>query len=488
MMGKNEIGKENKTIEVTVEKSHLLTLGERMYGESIELVRELVNNAYDADATEVRVYVSPEAIVVEDNGSGMNEKGLAQFFTVGSKEKVVHPVSPKFGRKRIGQFGIGKFAVLSAADQFFVESRRGKWFYQVIFDREEWEKSGSWELPIRKEPAGPFHTEGTKVTLTKLKKRFLPQEVEKYLRGSVPLKAKKFNVFLNSKRISKKEIAGRHFPVNFKTMYGLIEGEIVIAINPKDIEEPGVECRVKQALIKRELFDFEKTHAYGLNRISGEINTDFLPILANRSDFIRDSDEFRIFWQLMSNFLGNVLDELKKESEAKNFRKISKELKEVLGRIREALILNPDFLPTSRVIGRKKRRKQTVSGDVSQLEESIKIQGVEDEISKSAKEGIVAKLIRPSVTKRIRLKKLGISVGVVSLGKDGPESLAEENLVYINQEHLLYQKFYGKHDLFTLHLARLITKEIVLMKKSKIQAKEAYDFQSKLLTDAFGRE
>ena len=44
-----------KTIKVTVDKSHLLTLGERMYVESIELIRELVNNAYDADATEVEV-------------------------------------------------------------------------------------------------------------------------------------------------------------------------------------------------------------------------------------------------------------------------------------------------------------------------------------------------------------------------------------------------------------------------------------------------
>jgi len=38
-------------IPVTVDKSHIIALGERLYGESIELVRELVNNAYDADAS-----------------------------------------------------------------------------------------------------------------------------------------------------------------------------------------------------------------------------------------------------------------------------------------------------------------------------------------------------------------------------------------------------------------------------------------------------
>ncbi len=49
-------------LPVAVDKSHLITIGERLYSESIELIRELVNNAYDADATEARVTVSDDAI------------------------------------------------------------------------------------------------------------------------------------------------------------------------------------------------------------------------------------------------------------------------------------------------------------------------------------------------------------------------------------------------------------------------------------------
>lgn len=41
-------------IEVKVDKSHIITIGERLYSESIEFIREIVNNAYDADATLVR--------------------------------------------------------------------------------------------------------------------------------------------------------------------------------------------------------------------------------------------------------------------------------------------------------------------------------------------------------------------------------------------------------------------------------------------------
>lgn len=57
-------------LTITVDKSHILSLGERLYEQSIELIRKLVNNAYDADATRVDVTVSGKEIVVADNGEG----------------------------------------------------------------------------------------------------------------------------------------------------------------------------------------------------------------------------------------------------------------------------------------------------------------------------------------------------------------------------------------------------------------------------------
>ena len=225
--------KKPKTIKVTVDKSHLLTLGEKMYVESIELLRELVNNAYDADATEVNVIISPDKIAVEDNGIGMNEKGLNQFFIIGSREKVTKSVSPRFGRKRIGQFGIGKFAVLSAANRFTVESKKGKWLYSVIFDKKKWQETTSWELPIEKDLASPLLQDGTKVILSDLTRKFNLSDIERYLKESLPLRVKKFTVFLNRKRITPYYIPGRGIPIDINTMYGKIEGEIVVAASSR---------------------------------------------------------------------------------------------------------------------------------------------------------------------------------------------------------------------------------------------------------------
>jgi HSP90 family molecular chaperone len=171
-------------LPVAVDKSHLITIGERLYSESIELIRELVNNAYDADATDVWVTVSEEAILVEDNGTGMDLEGLRQYFLIGSQEKLQNPKSPRFGRDRIGQFGIGKFATLSACQRFEVVTRKGEFAARVIFDKEEWTRpGGEWRLPLETTPPDQARGDGTTVRLQHLTRRFDPPEVERRLYG-----------------------------------------------------------------------------------------------------------------------------------------------------------------------------------------------------------------------------------------------------------------------------------------------------------------
>ena len=78
-------------LPVTVDRTHLIVIGEKLYSRSLELVRELVNNGYDADATEVRADFRPDEIVVADDGSGMDRDGLLRYFQVGVPDKREHP-------------------------------------------------------------------------------------------------------------------------------------------------------------------------------------------------------------------------------------------------------------------------------------------------------------------------------------------------------------------------------------------------------------
>ena len=162
-------------LPVTVDKSHLITIGERLYSESIELIRELVNNAYDADATEVDVKMTDESIEVKDNGVGMDREGLRQYFNIGSPEKISKNKSSILHRDLIGQFGIGKFASLSACECFEVYTQKGDFAAKVTFDKREWEKEGDqWNLPLQNLPPNRERDDGTTVTLLQLKRQFEP--------------------------------------------------------------------------------------------------------------------------------------------------------------------------------------------------------------------------------------------------------------------------------------------------------------------------
>src|SRR4030042_249295 len=166
--------REKKDLEVTVAKRHIGSIGERLYAERVELLRELVNNAYDADATEVRVEVGPEKIVVSDNGTGMDLAGLEQYFIIGSNEKVVHSRSSCFGRVRIGQFGIGKFASLAAASRFELITRHKDFAARVVFDKKAWEEAkDEWHIPCEILASDPELRDGTTVILSELSKSFL---------------------------------------------------------------------------------------------------------------------------------------------------------------------------------------------------------------------------------------------------------------------------------------------------------------------------
>jgi hypothetical protein len=364
--------------------------------------------------------------------------------------------------------------------------------------------SGSWELPITKEPKTALDQEGTKIILNRLKRKISLSETEKYLRQSVPLRAKKFSVYLNNKRITAKTIAGKIFPIKANTIYGLIEGEIIVALSASDVDEPGIECRVKQVFIRRSFFGVDKKHAQGQNRIAGFVNADFLPLISSRSDFIVDSPEYVFFRQFMAAQLDKVLKDLKQQGETKNLQKVTKDLEGIMKQLREALILNPEFIPQGRAVSRlKKEGKQKIAAastdfsivrdqdkkpdreaDDKKIKESGGLDRKETEDGKKKKDPEEKIDVKPIALKRIKLNKLGISCGIVSLGEKGPEALSQGNAVYINQDHPLYKKLYAKKDQFFFHLLRLVTQEVVLMKKMRITAREAFDWQSKLLKGA----
>ena len=485
-------------LPVTVDKSHLITIGERLYSESIELIRELVNNAYDADATQVDIRMTKELIEIKDNGAGMDRDGLKQYFNIGSPEKLIKNRSPIFGRDLIGQFGIGKFASLSACECFEVYTQRDDFAAKVVFDKKEWEKATDhWNLPLHVLLPDKEKGDGTTVTLLRLIKEFEPEEVIRKIVEGTPLKASNFIVKLNGMRITPQSLSGHRVPFLDGTEFGPVHGEVIILpSSTASSVELGIEVKVKQVTIKKELFGLEHWGKMA-SRIRGEVHADFLPVTTDRSGFVLDSPQYQAFRKVMEKVVREVDDILKRLAGRKEKRKASKALKEALQRVHRALALNPDLSPFGAIPLAGEGEGMGGAGAVSKKRgeekeglagEAVKVgEGAEpcSQPKKARKKSPKVKQLTPNaVVQRMKFGEIGVSICVDDFGEDGPECFTEGTVIYINQQHPLYQRELKKPETYILNVTRLITQEISLMKDTR-NPRQAFSRQSKLLRDAF---
>ncbi|PJC31100.1 ATP-binding protein, partial [Candidatus Roizmanbacteria bacterium CG_4_9_14_0_2_um_filter_39_13] len=319
------------TIPILFDKTHLTSIGERLYTQSLDLVRELVANAYDADATRVNIVAETDRIVVEDNGTGMDRAGIEQYFTIGSRFKKSYPTSRTYHRTRIGEFGIGKFAVLSLCDRFELYTRTETYAATVIFDKEDFEKREKWEVPIIEHEIGGSSKEtGTRVVLYDIKKRLEVYDMDRYLTSTFPLTEPDFSLFLNERKLEPKYIVGERVTINHSSTFGKMKGEIILASLTIPRELTGIGVRVKGILVQRSTFELDQKHELMMRKITGEIRADFLPITTDRGGFIKDSPEYQYFMSFMQKKLQQVIKKLEKRSLAYSDTKSEKLLSDVL--------------------------------------------------------------------------------------------------------------------------------------------------------------
>lgn len=475
------------TLPVTVDKSHIITIGEKLYSESVELIRELVNNGYDADATLVEIILLDDYIQIKDNGTGMDLQGLKQYFNIGSQEKLLQPKSPKFRRDRIGQFGIGKFASLSACDKFVLNTQKGDFSARVIFDKVTWEQTGDkWELPMEIITPDSRRGNGTTVTLMELRKKFNIEDVRRVILEGVPLRAQNFAVKLNGHFITPRTWTGHKFPFMEGTPFGTVSGEIIILpVSHASSRDTGIEVKVKQVTVRREFFGME-SWGKAIERVRGIVFADFLPITSDRTGFIIDSQEYQAFSAVMQKIMAEVKILLGKLTSRGEKSRVSRALREALEKIEKALIKNPELSPFGLIPISDESPKGDGKTEVNK-EGGTEGKGVE----KSTKKKNITRVKRitpDAVVKRLKFKERIVSCCLDHFGEDGPECFTESSIIYINIDHPLYRREARNREAHILNLARLITQELCLMKDPPRNPHKAFERQSKLLRDAFTEE
>ncbi len=486
-------------IPIRIDKSHLSTIGERLYTQSLDLIRELVANAYDADATIVKIKVDEASIVVEDNGLGMNREGLKQYLTIGSSFKRENPMTPKLKRVRIGEFGIGKFAVLSVCDRFEIYTRSKSYAATLIFNRQDFETRNDWNIPLVEHKTETEET-GTQVSLFNIKKPLPLLDIERHLIHVFPLNNKDFSVYLNGMKLFSKFIPGERFAIHEVSKFGAVHGEIILSSLTLLKELVGVGIRVKGVLIKRETFNIESSHSLSTRRLTGEVSADFLSVTASRDAFITDSDEYREFEKIMEKKLRRVINSLKKSANSYQDKKAEQMLSEALVTVRDALrksrdILLLDALPLfakqgSKLLENEKMKSGVIATALTahtknkQLKEP-KLAEALGKIKPKSRSRIKT-LLRDKnrIVKKVKIGGSEFLVSFAHLGEADKESFMEGGIIFLNRDHPLFKKLEGKSEITLYHLIRLISQEIIkLTEPTSLEA--AFDWQGRLMKDAF---
>ncbi|WP_417313148.1 ATP-binding protein [Enterobacter sp.] len=203
------------TYEMQVSLSVLGHLGINLYSNVAAVITETVANAWDADATEVHIRLSPDEITISDNGFGMTISDMnSKYLTVGyqkrnNKDQLLTPM----GRLPMGRKGIGKLSLFSIAKTVIVESIKDGEQHGLVMKVPEIEhaiKNGDGRYyPEPLDAALVTVNRGTLVTLRDLNRSRIPATAsalrKKLARRFSIIGSNDFKVFVDGVEVSAKE-------------------------------------------------------------------------------------------------------------------------------------------------------------------------------------------------------------------------------------------------------------------------------------------
>src|SRR5437588_6269863 len=117
-----------QTARFHVDPRLAILLGET-YRSTEHALKELVDNAWDADAESVTIILpdpmSSEPIKINDDGTGMTEKEVREEYLKVANDRYSRKGERTLGKQRLvkGRKGIGKFAGLIAAESMILETK-----------------------------------------------------------------------------------------------------------------------------------------------------------------------------------------------------------------------------------------------------------------------------------------------------------------------------------------------------------------------------
>jgi hypothetical protein len=267
-----------------------ILLGET-YRSSEQAVKELVDNAWDADAEEVWIELpSPMTdapVRVTDSGTGMTEEEVRQEYLRIARDRRTRGEFTAGKKRRVkGKRGIGKFAGLMIADLMTIETRTRGRLTTLSIPRQALVEAAEADLE-RVQLAmhtGPDSTkQGTLITLTTLNQNLSfpdPQRLKELLvleYGREP----GFSIYVNGHRVTMQDMPGEYFArEGTLATLGPVRLSFKITDQKQLARESGIAVRVAGKIVGRptnfRLEEDDEIPKGVLRRVYGEVEADGL--------------------------------------------------------------------------------------------------------------------------------------------------------------------------------------------------------------------
>lgn len=239
-------------------------LGET-YRSSEAALKELVDNSWDADATEVWVTLpkpmTSEPIVVRDNGGSMSEQQLRSeyLFIARDKRTSQGERTPKFKRKTKGRKGIGKFAGLTVASKMELLAVSNAGSCKLFIDKLQLSTTENdlEEIPLKFESMPENIADiGTTITLSELEQslNFPRPEYLKQLLFREYGREQNFEIFIDNQKVGFRDLSGNKFDEKCDLSESVAKLSFTITDEKSKPKTSGISLRVDGKVVGKSSF------------------------------------------------------------------------------------------------------------------------------------------------------------------------------------------------------------------------------------------
>ena len=532
------------SIQLKVHPSFFKEFATKTWVSPYEIVKELVENAFDEDATQVLITILTSGSIIIEDDAGMDVEGIEKFLLLGSPHKKIESISPKLKRSRTGRYGTGRLSFLTSFESMKIKTKKNNYNKSLVIDENSLNQLFSGNSLLNELNEKPLSRNGTELNLINAKMNIDPLKLYKEIRKLAILRHPMFQVFIKQSErftewdleksdiVKAQEIQGYRIPVNLDN--GKIIGEIVVARRPLIEEEKGIGVMIGNHIVVRSNFGFDAK----LNRITGLLRCDALTSrFADKSALIEDDAYYNFNTYVKQFIVDEVIPKLTEYEDVlitKEETRIYREIDKVLGQAvienlesveleeeeyqtveDKVTVPNADRLSINSSIAKLRiqdNKNQTEEGYENNTSvQSSKIreqahtsildhQTIHSEIephyfnpnertqtipnlqTSNNLDKMEIKKIK-TLKRTFALKKVGYKVIPYEDASDSRYGFTNENVVFVNKANSAYKAESERGDEFLLrHIIRLVAEAIAEEKHP--EGKDALELQNRLIGEA----